>query len=214
MILYLIRHGQSKGNVLGKAGLDPPLTPLGVKQIHQAARRLQSEGITHLYGSPLYRALETMEICRDSLSFEPVISPLFCEIWGENWRARPVEELQIRFRWASFPPSMSNGQWWPRQAEEESQIEARARAVWDLIMQNHRGENQCVGLISHIEMGNAMLQGLFGMKYDRNLYFHQRNAAFTRLDVQSETMFCLNYLNDVSHLSPNLWTEGTIKKKG
>jgi len=99
--LYLLRHGQSQGNVLNIAGLDPPLTEIGQQQIQDASQRLTTIGITRLYCSSLFRAIQTAGILHRHLSIEPSIDPVFCEIWGDNWRGRTRKELAPDFPWAN-----------------------------------------------------------------------------------------------------------------
>ncbi len=206
MILYLVRHGQSEGNVLQKKGLDPPMTQLGIRQIHLAAQRMQKEEITHFYSSPLYRALESMEIYREYFGKEPVISPLFCEIWGSHWHARSVDELKKRFPWAHFPKSMAQDRWWPIQEESRTTQIQRIRQAIELIFQNHLNRNDRICLISHVEMGNVFWHVLLGLECNGKFYFQQRNAACTKIEMDNNQSIQVCYMNDVTHLSADLWT--------
>jgi len=206
MKLYLVRHGQTEGNVSGIAGLDPPLTDLGIRQARLAGRRLAAEGITHLYGSPLLRALQTAELFRETVPLNPAISPLLCEMWGTRWRARTVQELQPLFPWVRFPDSMNHGRWWPTEEESRERIFERGREGLDFILQRHPNPRDRVGLISHYEMGNAMLHSLLKIAPDSDLFFHQRNCAFTCLECSPESTRTLYYLNDAGHLPEELWT--------
>jgi broad specificity phosphatase PhoE len=60
---YFLRHGETVANANGiiSGSSDVPLTPLGYKQAHVAARALAHEPITGIYSSPLQRARETAE---------------------------------------------------------------------------------------------------------------------------------------------------------
>ena len=61
--LYLIRHGQSGGNVARQegrlAGYDPPLTPVGEAQAARLGERMAAYGVDAVYASPLRRAYDT-----------------------------------------------------------------------------------------------------------------------------------------------------------
>lgn len=61
--LYLIRHGQSGGNVARQEGrladYDPPLTPVGEEQAERLGERMASYGVDAVYASPLQRAYNT-----------------------------------------------------------------------------------------------------------------------------------------------------------
>lgn len=75
MKLYLIRHGQSTGNVrnLWYGVSDLPLTELGREQARQVGTKLRDVPLAAAYTSPLSRARETAEIAlswRDVPVFE------------------------------------------------------------------------------------------------------------------------------------------------
>ena len=60
--VFVMRHGQSEGNVARiwtSARTGFPLTPLGHEQARTAAALLSDRGIAAVYGSPLVRAQET-----------------------------------------------------------------------------------------------------------------------------------------------------------
>jgi probable phosphoglycerate mutase len=82
MLLLLVRHGQSLGNVEQRIqGSDDPLTDYGREQARGVARALADRGdVTHLYASPLDRALETAGIIGAATGHEPVPVPGLAEI--------------------------------------------------------------------------------------------------------------------------------------
>ncbi len=61
--LYLIRHGQSGGNVARQEGrqadYDPPLTAVGEEQARRLGERLARSGVDAVYSSPLQRSYNT-----------------------------------------------------------------------------------------------------------------------------------------------------------
>ena len=61
--LYLIRHGESGGNVARREGrlsdYDPPLTEAGRQQAERVGERLARYGVDAVYASPLQRAYDT-----------------------------------------------------------------------------------------------------------------------------------------------------------
>ncbi|HET9599219.1 MAG TPA: histidine phosphatase family protein, partial [Anaeromyxobacteraceae bacterium] len=60
-VLYLVRHGESAGNVdpALRRGDDPPLTERGRAQAARAAAALAGKGVRAVFSSPLRRARET-----------------------------------------------------------------------------------------------------------------------------------------------------------
>lgn len=65
MYLYLVRHGQSVGNVRRTfhGQTDYPLTDEGRRQARQAAEKLREVSFTRCYASDLQRAWVTARIC-------------------------------------------------------------------------------------------------------------------------------------------------------
>lgn len=67
MNIYLIRHGQTTGDIENRYGgeYDDHLTELGQKQSAEAAKKLADKGIEIIYCSPLQRARETATIIEE-----------------------------------------------------------------------------------------------------------------------------------------------------
>lgn len=77
MRIFLIRHGQTTGDVEDRYGgaYDDQLTELGKKQAMQIAEHLKDEGIEKVFTSPLIRAKETASILGQKLHKEIEILP-------------------------------------------------------------------------------------------------------------------------------------------
>ena len=72
MKIYLIRHGQTTGDLEDRYGgvYDDHLTEEGKKQAQQLASKLKSSGIEILFCSPKLRAKETADIVADEICCE------------------------------------------------------------------------------------------------------------------------------------------------
>lgn len=79
--LYLIRHGQSAGNAEGRfGGHGPtPLSELGRQQAEKTAKALAKEGISAIYSSDLFRAVQTAQPLADRLNLPVHQSAAFRE---------------------------------------------------------------------------------------------------------------------------------------
>lgn len=67
--LYIVRHGESEGNVQGDIfGADPPLTPRGVQQARDLSLIFDQITLHHVYASRLKRAHKTAQIIADKKS--------------------------------------------------------------------------------------------------------------------------------------------------
>ncbi len=70
--VWLVRHA----DVYDQRELvpDPPLSPLGRRQVERLAQRLKSLEIDAVYSSPLRRALQTAKALRDRVETDPRLS--------------------------------------------------------------------------------------------------------------------------------------------
>ncbi|MBI2529595.1 MAG: histidine phosphatase family protein [Candidatus Diapherotrites archaeon] len=69
MKIYLIRHGETTGDVEERYGgnYDDHLTEKGIAQSEQLAKKLSKSGIQIIFSSPLFRAKETAQILKKCL---------------------------------------------------------------------------------------------------------------------------------------------------
>ncbi len=81
MTIFLIRHGQTTGDVENLYGgeYDDHLTDDGRRQAANLAEKLVNCGIDILYTSPKFRAYETAEILGSKLGLKPVVIEDFRE---------------------------------------------------------------------------------------------------------------------------------------
>ena len=100
MILYLVRHGQSEGNVKRyfHGQTDYPLTELGRAQAQEAAEKLKDAQFTRCCASNLQRAWDTALAC---LTFHKDVTAEVCTDLREHFVGDmediPWEEAQRRF---------------------------------------------------------------------------------------------------------------------
>ena len=105
MKLYLVRHGQSTGNIGGTlmGQSDHPLTPLGEDQARAAAERLAPFGPMPVYSSDLPRARATAEHIvaawatpgrRDRCRRRSILDPRLREISLGDYEGRPWQEFE------------------------------------------------------------------------------------------------------------------------
>lgn len=79
-MIYIIRHGKTelnKANVL-QGRSDHPLNDEGIQQAKEAAMKLQGVAFSHVFSSPLIRALQTAELIAPGLT--PVIDERLIEM--------------------------------------------------------------------------------------------------------------------------------------
>ncbi len=74
MKIFLVRHGQTTGDVENRYGgdYDDSLSTKGMMQAHELAEKLKGKEITKLFVSPKIRAVETALILKKKVLFELV----------------------------------------------------------------------------------------------------------------------------------------------
>ena len=77
MKIYLVRHGQSEGNVreLWYGSSDLPLTDLGQQQAREAGEKLRGVSFSACYASPLIRAKDTADLVMEGRNEPMYIVP-------------------------------------------------------------------------------------------------------------------------------------------
>jgi 2,3-bisphosphoglycerate-dependent phosphoglycerate mutase len=238
MQLYFIRHAQSANNKLYEESgswngrdTDPELTELG----HEQAKRLAEHvacangdtpgrdyvnrskfGFTHLYSSPMVRALTTASYLSAALNLPLVVWEDLHEVGGifiideESGErigqpGRPRSELAARFPRAQLPETLAEDGWWNR-AHESVELQARRarRLIYDLIEQ-HGGTDDRVVVISHGGFYNLVLAELLGIQADSGFWFSINNTGITRFNFEPEGI-ALAYANRLEHLPTELIT--------
>ena len=98
MRIYLIRHGQTDWNVLGKiqGSTDTSLNKDGILQAKAVSGQMKERflEITRVYSSPQKRALQTAEIIGETLGCEVIAIDSFQEMNFGKWEGLTWEEVQ------------------------------------------------------------------------------------------------------------------------
>jgi len=121
----LTRHGQSEWNALGRwqGQADPPLSDLGRRQAHEAARSLGT--VDGIWASDLQRAAETAVIIGDDMGVGPVVLDAdLRERDAGEWTGLTRAEIERRYPgflpdgrrpasavdWRAFEPASASGE--------------------------------------------------------------------------------------------------------
>lgn len=153
MLLLLVRHGQSLGNIEGRIqGSDDPLTDFGRMQAGAVASALADRGdVTHLYASPLDRARETAGIIGEAVAVTPQPIAGLAEInagraagllWTD-WRTRNPELAEIMAQ----PDRPIHAGW--TGGENGREFGDRVIAAYTEIVTRHVGTNDVVVAVGH-----------------------------------------------------------------
>jgi broad specificity phosphatase PhoE len=209
MQCYLVRHGQSEGNIDQPAPDDPRLTALGERQAASIIKTLRETEATTLYASAMTRALQTAQPTSRALGLPVHVWPDIVETSRRHWNEPVTTEPKLGLTVAeaqqgfdnvrSIDDSPQDVNWWKAIARERrADAYRRAKQVLRHLGEQH-GEEASVILIGHAAFGSVLLSSaLRTPPSDFNRYCFY-NCSVTRLDcVDGE--WALRYLNASGHL--------------
>ncbi|MDT8860955.1 histidine phosphatase family protein [Alkalihalobacillus sp. MEB130] len=200
MNLYLIRHGESEGNVSGKiqGWEDYPLSELGQEQMSLVANYFKDIRLDYLYSSDLMRAYETAKAIgsvtkRTVHKWEKVrevhLGPLQGLTRPQIYERYPVTKE------ASILTSGVEG------TETVEQLSARCKHVIDQMLLAHKDDH--VGIVSHGGFISIFLMYIMiGEKWHTfHRPFQINNTSITHIEWSPKTNKpIIHYTNKTTHL--------------
>ena len=220
MQLYFIRHGQSENNLLWERtgsskgrSEDPHLTDKGRQQAEKLAQFLCSEvaaprkefdfknthgvRLTHLYTSPMLRAVETGTFIAQAIKLPLVIWEEIHE-WGGIYLddAETGEPIGQAGRTCAYfkehypdlvlPDTMNSDGWWNRPFEEPELIPVRVQEFLETLLERHGNTEDRVAVVSHGGFYNNLVKTLLNLPDGCHHWFVLNNAAVTRVDFHDD----------------------------
>ena len=97
--IFILRHGQTEWNLqdMLQGWMNSPLTEKGKQQARNNGKFLQNRGITHIFASPLSRAVQTAEIIQKTLQVPITIIPEFKELNFGDAEGTQVSKVPVKF---------------------------------------------------------------------------------------------------------------------
>lgn len=172
--LYLIRHGESMGNIETDEAFDktnPPLTPHGKMQAKALGERFAKLESYTLYSSPLDRARETAAQISENMIIDYDLL--------ENG-VRAVENGFEDF------------------GESPEECYNRAKRVIEKIKAKHQNHENVI-VVAHGMFLNQLIKAALNIPYD-TMRLSVYNASVTKINFCHDAPVKLALQNDVSHL--------------
>lgn len=221
MRAYLVRHGQSRGNIPGTtATADPDLTALGRAQAELAAQRLAREPVRAVYASPMTRALETAAPIARGLGVAIHVLPILAETRRLGWYDPPPEppldktgltarETALQFPEAAFAVQATGDEaWWEALAgEDRAGAYRRAAAAWDAL-QEARGVADTIVVVTHGAFGSVLMSAALQTAPSDHNRYSQYNCGVSLVQWGTNGVR-LRLSNSTSHLPPDMRTDLT-----
>lgn len=202
--IYIIRHVQAEGNLyrMCQGHWDGGVTPLGEKQRDALAERFRDVHIDAVYSSDLYRARFTASAITRYHDLPINCDARFREIDLGPWEAQYFGNLRWEAPEEFHKFVLEQEQFALPGAETYEQVTGRALPALREIAEGHPG--QTVALTSHGVTIRCMLAriGGFSLRDNEHLPIFM-NTGVAKLRYKNGS-FAIEYLNDYSHLSPEL----------
>ena len=196
---YLVRHGQTVWNTLGKTQGhgNSPLTELGERQASELAEALKNYPIDMIYCSDLGRAVQTAEIVGSKLNIKVEPTNLLREMGFGIWEGMPMKKIE-----KMYPDTFRMWREEPDKAhipkgEALSMVKDRTEEL--IKMLNNKYDNRHILLVSHSVTVRVMLLD-FLESHVRNLYrIKQDNTALNIVEYRNYGPVIMK-MNDTRHL--------------
>lgn len=197
MKLYFIRHGESEANLLhiiSNRGNQHGLTPQGKKQAQDLVTKLRSSRASHIYTSPLLRAVQTATILSDALQIPYILSDALREYdcGTLEGKSDPVSwqlHHQLKEDW------LQHQQWERRIEQGESFLDIRSRFVpWiEQLIATHPNTQSLI-LVGH---GGTFLCMLPLILTNLNIAFALEypfpNTGYVLAETTQQGLICLEW---------------------
>ncbi len=198
MHIYIIRHGETYGNLNGDGFSETDLTPKGMKQIAFLGKRFSAKQLDVIYTSPLRRALKTANAIKsfqsdadfkvDSLLLEKGTAP--------DYTGLPDNEITKICPYAEILPRSPLG-------EETDEIAyERAKKFIEKIKAENDFDSR-IAVVAHGTFNSFLVLAALGFPLKENFNFSHLNTGVSLIRYIEENGVIktkLKYLNDVSHL--------------
>lgn len=198
MLIYIIRHGETYGNLTGFGFGETDLTPTGRQQIAYLGKRFINTHIDKIYTSPLIRAVKTANAIR---SFHPetpieIHSQLLEKGTAPDYAGLSDEELFSLCPSAKIMPRDPLG-------EEDDTIAYNRAVSFIEKIKTENSFNSTIVIVAHGTFNSYLVLAALGFPFKENFNFSHLNTGVTLVQYLEEDGIVktkLKYLNDTSHL--------------
>lgn len=208
LLVHLIRHGQAYNTHRAEGEpnpSNPPLTPVGVLQAEQLARRFAAVPIDRLLSSPMRRTVETASILAEACG-----TPVEIRHGSHEFRRQPgylawgADALRERYPHLRLPIEFAAADWY---YGEEALDTACARA--DRLLATLRREagpgHHRIALVTHGAFTRIVLARALDvdpLAFDRRVILDHTSVTTLRISGDQISVLAIN---DTTHLAGGEW---------
>jgi broad specificity phosphatase PhoE len=174
--LILVRHANAASGCRLCGWFDPPLTPLGERQVRDLRARLARESVDAIYSSPSRRAILTAGAVNGALRIDPALREIHCG----NLDGQPIRRIQDEHPalWLRNLAQSDDSFAWPG-GESYTAFRRRALEAMANIASAHPAGRAFV--FTHAGVISQFLGSLAGIRAARWERLRPANASVTRV---------------------------------
>lgn len=198
--VYLVRHGQTYGNIdqLFCGHSETELTPLGIAQARAAGQRLAHVHFDAAYASDLSRTAKTAEYALEGRpDVSRTLDPGLREMHYGEWEARPASEIRAAAPDLLREFFLCRGNGAPG-GESVTQVRERTAAAVRRAAEGH--PDGSILVVSHGNAIMAMIAELLRLPIEGTWSFAVDNTSITRLRFSKSGRPTLVSFNDAAHI--------------
>ena len=198
MYIYIIRHGETYGNLNGDGFAETDLTPNGESQAVRLGIRFKEMDVDKIYVSPLIRAVKTAKEIHNYHKDVPVIisSSLLEKGTAPDYCGLPDEKILEQIPSAQFEKREPLGE-----ENDEKAYERACNFIERIKAENDFESKICI--VAHGTYNSYLVLAALGFPLKENFNFSHLNTGVSLVCYIKENGVIktkLKYLNDTSHL--------------
>lgn len=198
MHIYIIRHGETYGNLNGDGFTETDLTPNGESQAVRLGIRFKEMDVDKIYVSPLIRAVKTAKEIHNYHKDVPVIISSFLLEKGTapDYCGLPDDNLKEQLPLAQIEKRESLGE-----ENDEKAYERACKFIEKIKAENDFDSKICI--VAHGTYNSYLVLAALGFPLKENFNFSHLNTGVSLVCYIKENGVIktkLKYLNDTSHL--------------
>ena len=198
MKLYIIRHGETFGNLNGDGFSETDLTPKGERQIFLLSERFKDENIDKFYVSPLVRAVKTANAVREYHKNTPIIIDFLLLEKGTAPDYTGLADEEIK----KLCPDAEINHRTPLGEEDDEKAYNKAKKIIEKIKAENDFDSTVV-IIAHGTFNSYLVLAALDFPLKDNFNFSHVNTGVSLVQTIKENGVIktkLKFLNDYSHL--------------
>ena len=164
MIIFL-RHGQAENNTKKiLAGRSPgvDLTQVGIQQVEQSGKILESLNISAIYSSPIDRALQTAEIVGKHCDLDITNDDRLIELDMGKFTKMPYDQIFAKHGNVFLKFYEGSNEVSENGVETFANVQKRVFDMVDFVVNKHKNQN--VVLVTHMDPIKAMIGKTLSLK--------------------------------------------------